>query len=301
MKRIITIFCLLVLFYNQGIAQLEFPDPGDTPSRSMGVAKIHLVFIGDTEDPDEGIGPAVKNNEKLYISVFTDIAKALGVRLETTIIDGDNYNKTKIQQTINNITPENNVSTFVIVDGHGFWDPKETDSKHGRILGSIGNSLRSLDEKTFHIEKDIFTPIHERNDSAFLMIIGEYCQATLKFGSPPPKKNHLEFKKEYLSELFHQQVACVYSTSSHGQESWTSGNYGIGLFSFLLGLQDVVKHEKPTWIKVFDKAKKLTHDNCKKAVGQEMTPVYSIFGKNTGVIYQHKKVTPHYNSWGFHY
>jgi len=57
-------------------------------------------------------------------------------------------------------------------------------------------------------------------------------------------------------------------------------NYGIGLYSFLLSLQDVVNHENPTWEKVFDKAKELTHKNCKKAIGQEMTPVFTIYKQN---------------------
>lgn len=292
MKRIITIFCLLVLFLNQGFSQMKDLQ-GKGTSRSMGVAKIHLVFIGDTKDPDEGIGPAVKNNEKLYINVFTDIANALHVKLQTTIVDGDNYNKVKIQNTINNITPQDNIPTFVIVDGHGFWATGETDSEHGRILGSIGNSLRSSDEKTFHVEKDIFKPIHERNPSAFLIVIGEYCQVPISgYHFKSLGISDFIFKKEYLSKLFHSQISAVYSTSSHGQESWTLNNYGIGLYYFLYGLQKVVNESNPSWEKVFEEAKDLTQ-NKSKAIKKTMTPVYTIYkkgkAKDTGVV----------KSWGF--
>jgi len=244
MKQIITILCFLTLFFNHGFAQLVLNfDNAKISSKSM--KQIHLIFIGDTNDDD--IGHAMENNKNIYLNVFRDIAKTLNMKLTVTIVDGINYNKTIIQRTVDNTIPNKNTLTFIVINGHGFRAAEEKDSDHGRILGKRGNKLISSTEKTFHVEKVIFRPIHERNDSAFLVVIAEYSQdkirgytyKTLNKSNYSYDKNYftetifnenyssnisfgnnfIAYKKEYLSILLDNNISGIYSTVSEGQLS----------------------------------------------------------------------------------
>lgn len=262
--KVISITCLLfIIFSSYTFAQNDDKE-----------LQIECILIGQTDIWD--IGQACKISLNRVEKWVQDIEKSTGIPANITRIEGKNYNKTFIQNYLNNLTFERPENTIVIFygTGHGF-NYDENVLKYP--VFAVHPTRKEFEKEEFEqfrlsLQKDIHDPLL-RKGARFVTTLGELCNGLEKLPVPDIYRPMKPCANSYRDLFLETEGDIIAASSKRGQLSYTSGLKGgvfLGEFlrSFYASVDDC--NEKPDWGSILDNTQVLTKD----INGQE--PIYDV-------------------------
>lgn len=100
--------------------------PTTTTKTIQQPATLHLVIVANTAIGDIGSGCAV--DQRNLESEFSGIATALGISYKEYLVNGNNFTKDNVYNTLNTLTPGKNDIVVCIYRGHGFRWSNQTET-----------------------------------------------------------------------------------------------------------------------------------------------------------------------------
>lgn len=211
----------ILLRYFVLLVSISFTNRAYTQSNTANnKVKIHVIMIGDTEDPS--IGESVKSDlseiEYLF-KEFTENHKQLIVNYKT--IKGNQFTKNNVLMTLNNLPVGSNDVVFIYSSNHG---TKSTGSNFPSIVFSGPNDTLGL--------QSIQNIVKLKNPRLHI-IIGDMCnnvnQTPPRFGSTSFIQMDYELNVNKLYSLFVNANGYILSSSAKPYEyAWSKeGQVGI--------------------------------------------------------------------------
>ena len=236
-----------------GIQTVQGQSFGDNSSTAPadGAPTLHLMVVANTNVSD--IGPACDIDQRRIRSEFSGIAKALGMKLDETLISGQNYSMGHVGQALNNLNPDNNDVVVFVYTGHGFRFKDQQD-----YYPCLDLSASAYDdaEKNFMALSDIFQTISQKS-ARLNIVLSDCCNSTVNMNQPVVRSNSLfsrsntNFNLEKLRTLFLKTKGDIIATAaSPGEFSWCGENGGFFLLSFFESLRSQISalnQDVPSW------------------------------------------------------
>lgn len=240
--------------------------------------KMYFILVANTLITDIGKSCAVDRDN--LRTDFRNIASAMNIDFQEYIIDGANFSKNTLSNTLNNLNPSSRDIIVFIYRGHGFrWsDQNKKDwapvldlrsSEYLKISDATSINLSSVDE------------IIERKGARLNIILGDCCNSDVGISKVYGSKffsnqsnNRLDANK--LSNLFVRSKGTILSSSSSpGEVSWTDNNSG-GVFttSFIQALKEDISYlstANPRWENIISKTITLARNKTSRTLCPDCT------------------------------
>lgn len=226
---------------------------------------LHLIVVANTKITDIGAGCRV--DERNVVREFESITKTLGVNLKTYLVNGDNFNKTQTQNTLDKLSPTSNDIIVYIYRGHGFrWsDQSEPWPQMDLRSGNYGKVAQSTSLGL----TQAFNTIRSKN-ARLNIVLADCCNNDIGINRRTETPlDDLESKGYYdaekLKKLFLESKGSIIScAASPGEYSWVNTSKGgFYTLSFIESLRAEVSSKnksEPSWESVMNN----TVDNAKK-------------------------------------
>ena len=200
-----------------------------TTSNGNGASTLHLMVVANTEVSD--IGQACEIDLRRIRSEFGGIAKALGMGLNESLITGQNYGKSRVENALENLNPGANDVVVFVYTGHDA-------------------------EENFLALSDIFSTIVSKH-ARLNIVLSDCCNSTINMNQPVVRSNSLfsrsntNFNLQKLTSLFLKTKGDIIATAaSPGEYSWCGENGGFFLLSFFESLRNQISalnQSNPSW------------------------------------------------------
>lgn len=259
---------------------------GSIVAPSDGGATLHLIAVANTEVSD--IGPACDIDLRRVRSEFGGIAKALGMRLDETVIAGQNYGKSRVDRALQNLEPGTNDVVVFVYTGHGF---RFKDQKDYYPCLDLSSSAYDDAEQNYMALSDIYCNILAKK-ARLNIVLSDCCNSIINMNQPMVKSNSLfsrsntNFNLQKLSSLFLKSKGDIIATaSSPGEYSWCGENGGFFLLSFFESLRNQISalnQDTPSWDELINTTissaarKTESNANTKRQNGVKQVEVKSI-------------------------
>ena len=259
---------------------------GSIVAPSDGGATLHLIAVANTEVSD--IGPACDIDLRRIRSEFGGIAKALGMRLDETVIAGQNYGKSRVDHALQNLEPGTNDVVVFVYTGHGF---RFKDQKDYYPCLDLSSSAYDDAEQNYMALSDIYCNILAKK-ARLNIVLSDCCNSIINMNQPMVKSNSLfsrsntNFNLQKLSSLFLKSKGDIIATaSSPGEYSWCGENGGFFLLSFFESLRNQISalnQDTPSWDELINTTissaarKTESNANTKRQNGVKQVEVKSI-------------------------
>lgn len=215
-----------------------------TPTVNTYGAKLHLIVVANTVISD--IGPScVADRDKLDYE-FKSIAEALGVGYAKYIVDGDNFNKTTVQSTLNGFTCGTNDIIVFVYRGHGFrWD-NQTDIYPMMDLRTNGYAV-AISKNTSLGLSEVYSTLKSKG-ARLSLILADCCnnkvgisQTTTFSFLNSQADNKPDISK--LKKLFMTSRGTIISAAARaGEYSWANPFGGFYTLSFLQAMKEKISY-----------------------------------------------------------
>ena len=238
---------------------------------------IHAIVCGGTDIKDIGAGCSAS------VKLITDAIEYIGNQTEMEInmiqLIGEDFEKQKITEAIESLTPEADDVIWFYSTSHGFnYDNRPSDYTfflaHPTLVNDL--SITHLAKYGMSLEADVKNVLKEKN-ARFTLVMGEACNNSAGVDAPNRYNAMNTNIGKRLKELFLYAKGTVISCSSeYDQYSWTDPNKG-GIYTnmFIHAMNMVIEDEKTAnWHQVFDKTKEYVEQANPN--GRKQTPIYNI-------------------------
>jgi hypothetical protein len=188
---------------------------------------LHLIVVANTKITDIGAGCRV--DEKNVVAEFENITKTMGITLKTYLVNGDDFNKIKTQNTLDRLSPKPNDIVVYIYRGHGFrWsDQSEPWPQMDLRSGNYGKVSQSTSLGLMQAFNTI------RNKNARLnIVLADCCNNDIGINRRTETPlDDLDAKGYYdvekLKKLFLESRGNIIScAASPGEYSWVNTSKG---------------------------------------------------------------------------
>ncbi|MEP6701055.1 MAG: hypothetical protein ABJA85_07060 [Bacteroidota bacterium] len=244
-----------------------------SPVNSKG--SLHLVVVANTLIGDIGAGCAADRDKLDY--EFSSIAGALGLGYRNYFVDGNNFNKTSLQNTLARVEPGKNDIVIFVYRGHGFRWNNQTDAYPMMDLRS--SSYITMGQNTSLGLSDVYTTLNNKG-ARLNIVLADCCNnniginqmtATSFLNSQTDNKpDMVKLKKLFLSS--HGNI--ISAAAREGEYSWSNPFGGFYTLSFIQAMKDKISYmnnSSSTWNDVIDYTVKLAKDKSSPALCSNCT------------------------------
>lgn len=230
---------------------------GFTPMKGQ---QIHAILAGSTNVSDIGKGCEV--SIKKMESALEYIEAQTGIEVDITKITGNQFTKSNIVQTINNLNPKADDVVFFFSTSHGF-NYNDVPSQYAFISAHpTKNEMSRRELQTFglSLEKEVYQPLRDKG-ARLTITLAEACNTVVDIAAPSSYQVMNVNIPKRLKELFLEQKGGVIASSSQlNQRSWTdSQDGGIYTNMFIEAMNTVITDsKKATWDDVMSKTNEYT-------------------------------------------
>jgi hypothetical protein len=197
---------------------------GSTIVSNPSPVKIHLVFAADVDDPS--IGTSTRHDMNDITNLFKKAAKEINVKFKAYKLYGDNFDRTSINSTLNNMSVGSNDVVIFYYSGHGYNNTRSFNKFPNMDLDGSDASLESIHRKI------------KNKNPRLTITIGDLCNSIPRLRNRASGQTEIPFKSGFLfdytklTKLFIKTRGDLISTSSRkGQWSYTMGNDANGQFT----------------------------------------------------------------------
>ncbi|MDX1937237.1 MAG: caspase family protein, partial [Flavihumibacter sp.] len=237
-------------------------------------AKMHLLIVANTEDAD--IGVTCELDKKNTLKLFKELCspEMLNIGLETTVIDGDNFGKQKVDAALAALNPAPQDIVIFYYSGHGFnWNKETRQFPYLDLRDKMSQQLTAA--YTMNVE-DIYSQLLKKG-ARMNLVLSDCCNAdpsqntVLVSGGASQRTTSLGWVPQKCRDLFMSEkpVNLLMTAASKGELSaGTRENGGIFTYMFRETLGKFMgPYETVTsWAAIVDNAAKRT---VKKADGTD--------------------------------
>lgn len=222
-------------------------------------ATLHLVVVANTAIGDIGSGCAV--DQRNLESEFAGITAALGISYKKYIVNGNDFTKTNVTNTLNSLNPGKNDIVVCIYRGHGFRWSNQTET--WPQLDIRASSYTRLTENTTISLSEMYNKVIGKG-ARLNIVLADCCnndvglsQVTSNNFLVMQSNNNYDLTK--LKTLFIQSKGNLLScAASPGEYSWvSSANGGFYTVSFLQALREEIsylKNDEADWTDIANHA-----------------------------------------------
>ena len=172
------------------------------------------------------------------------------VKVEKTILQGQNATADKLKQTISALNPHPDDIIMFFFSGHGGMDEQKN------------TFLVTADEKLL-TRKELETTINNKN-VRFRIILTDACSneveglsASRSFNKRGLGVDEGTYDEVYKTLFLGYKGTMHISSSSEGEFAWSNDNFG-GFFTYYFIKEGLIKKPEADWKKIFDNAKQKT-------------------------------------------
>ena len=236
--------------------------------------KLVMIIVANINDPS--IGSSCMLDRQRVSGIFRKLTGLLGIRLDSVIISGPNYNKKNVDKALDSVKPSPNDILVFYFSGHGFRKPK--DSRRYPYI-----DLRSKVDGTYMVNslnvEDIYTQLKKKK-ARFTWVITDCCNTNVESlnaeGAPPPKTKALgiDWSLENARSLFlDPEPLSILTTAADVDQKASSNNQFGGFYSFYINqaIESQLSYfsKKVSWENLLDNVKaqtinKAQHTYCSK-------------------------------------
>lgn len=243
-----------------------------------GSVTLHLVLVAATED--ESIGESVKTDVNLVRKNFSGIAKKLNIEYKETVVMGNNFSKSNVENAVNRLKPGSNDIVVFVYSGHGFRYDDDTDA-YPRMFLSYDN----LSAKTELSTTDVYNKIVAKN-ARLTIFLTDCCNSkagvtraeveSVAFGTRG-SNNNVDVNKLY--DLFIDESGTIRATAAKaGQYALCDASGGFMLTSILNNIKSqtsALANGNPSWQTIIENASKVVAKKTSNQIdeaGNETAP-----------------------------
>ncbi len=234
-----------------------------TPVNTNG-AKLYLVVVANTKIGD--IGPSCTADRDKLEYEFRSISDALGLSYVKYVVDGDNFNKTSVQNTLGSLNPGSNDIVVFVYRGHGFrWD-NQTDLYP--MLDLRVSSYTSITQNTSLSLSSVYNTLKTKA-ARLNIILADCCNNKVGISQMTTTSflNLQEDNKPDLSKLkilfMNAKGDLISAAAKAGEYSWANPLGGFFTLSFLQALKEKIGYLNTgscTWNDIITYTTKLAKD-----------------------------------------
>lgn len=210
---------------------------------NTGSTTMHLIIAANTNIGD--IGMSCSRDQSALTAEFKGIASSLGIGYKQYLINGDNFTKSALQNTLNSLYPGTNDIVVFVYRGHGFrWNDQagawpQMDLRSSPYTRIADNTAMDLDY--------VFKTIKGKG-GRLNIVLGDCCNSTIDIPSPLTGSEFLamqannNYNGDKLRDLFMNYKGNLLATAaSPGEVSWANNaNGGFFTVSFLQSLREEI-------------------------------------------------------------
>ncbi len=213
---------------------------GNSPSPNSSGVTLHLVSVINTNVSD--IGSSCARDYENISSEFKGISQALGMRLKTYNIMGNNYSRSAVESTIDRLRPASNDVVVFLYSGHGFrFDDQQ--SKYPAI-DLTRSSYDNLTDGNYLLMSDIYDAICAK-DARLNLVLSDCCNTPIGVETPPTREAGTlycrasnNFSLSRLGQLFlHERGSMLSTAASPGETSICDMMGGYFTLAFIRSLR----------------------------------------------------------------
>lgn len=228
--------------YGMDLSSLKLKPNTNT---NTGNTTMHLVIAANTNIGD--IGMSCSRDQSALTAEFKGIASSLGIGYKQYLINGDNFTKSALQNTLNTLYPGTNDIVVFVYRGHGFrWNDQagawpQMDLRSSPYTRIADNTAMDLDY--------VFKTIKGKG-GRLNIVLGDCCNSTIDMPSPLTGSEFLamqannNYNGDKLRDLFMNYKGNLLATAaSPGEVSWANNaNGGFFTVSFLQSLREEISY-----------------------------------------------------------
>lgn len=206
---------------------------------------MHLVIAANTSIGD--IGMSCSRDQSALTSEFKGIASSLGIGYKQYLVNGDNFTKSAVQNTLSSLIPGSNDIVIFVYRGHGFrWNDQagawpQLDMRSSAYTRIGDNTALDLDY--------VFKTIKGKG-GRLNIVLGDCCNSGIDMPSPLTGSEFLSmqannnYNDDKLRDLFMNTKGSLLATAaSPGEVSWANNaNGGFFTVSFLQSLREEISY-----------------------------------------------------------
>ncbi len=218
-------------------------------------ATFHAIIVADTAE--QKIQHSSRIDIQRMEKAIRKMARLSGTKLSLTILRGNNVTLPKLKSWYETKIINSHDILFFYFTGHGFALPSQHTIwpnlffKPKKEAISMENIHQALEKKRARL-----TLVFSDSCNRFGPVLPNFAYNAVK----KQKKIPISFKakKKGIRKLFrHKRGKILASGAIRGTPSFGSDHGGFFTQAFLLALQDESRRRKPSWNRVFQKAKHL--------------------------------------------
>lgn len=228
--------------YGMDLSSLKLKPSTNT---NTGNTTMHLIIAANTNIGD--IGMSCSRDQSALTAEFKGIASSLGIGYKQYLINGDNFTKSALQNTLNTLYPGTNDIVVFVYRGHGFrWNDQagawpQMDLRSSPYTRIADNTAMDLDY--------VFKTIKGKG-GRLNIVLGDCCNSTIDIPSPLTGSEFLamqannNYNDDKLRDLFMNYKGNLLATAaSPGEVSWANNaNGGFFTVSFLQSLREEISY-----------------------------------------------------------
>ncbi|MDX2071855.1 MAG: caspase family protein [Haliscomenobacter sp.] len=206
---------------------------------------LHLIIAANTSIGD--IGMSCSRDQSSLTAEFKGIASSLGISYKQYLVNGDNFTKAAVQNTLNGLYPGSNDIVIFVYRGHGFrWNNQQGAWPQ---LDMRSSPYTRIGENTALDLDYVFKTIKGKG-GRLNIVLGDCCNSTIDIPSPLTGSEFLamqannNYNDDKLRALFMNTKGNLLATAaSPGEVSWANNaNGGFFTVSFLQSLREEISY-----------------------------------------------------------
>jgi hypothetical protein len=226
------------------LSTLKLKPNVNTNTNTAGTT-MHLIIAANTSIGD--IGMSCSRDQSSLTAEFKGIASSLGISYKQYLINGDNFTKAAVQNTLSSLYPGTNDIVIFVYRGHGFrWNDQQGAWPQ---LDMRSSPYTRIGENTALDLDYVFKTIKAKG-GRLNIVLGDCCNSTIDMPSPLTGSEFLamqannNYNDDKLRALFMNTKGNLLATAaSPGEVSWANNaNGGFFTVSFLQSLREEISY-----------------------------------------------------------
>ncbi|MEL6535197.1 MAG: caspase family protein [Bacteroidota bacterium] len=233
-------------------------EPSPTPVNYEGDPTLHLIMVANTRVSD--IGASCTNDKEKVVRELENISEAIGIPVKQHLIIDDNYGKSQVISTINDLKTGPNDIILFIYTGHGFRF-EDQDSEYPMIDLTYSQYQRVEENTSMSLEE-----IHQRlirKGARLTMVLGDCCNSSIgrtsrsgaaSLASRTNERSRLDRLRKLFMETQGNILAAAAKPNETACGNAQTGGYFINSFFGALHKEtSYLYEEEPSWRAVLDR------------------------------------------------
>lgn len=245
-----------------------------------GNPKLHLIMVANTRVSD--IGASCENDKNKVVREFENISEALGIPLEQHLVVGDEYGKSSLTTTFNELKPGSNDIVVFVYTGHGFrWENQQSEYP---MIDLTYSQYQRVEENTSMSLEEIYQRLSAKG-ARLTMVLGDCCNSSVgrtsrsgsaSLASRPNERSRLDRLRSLFMETSGQVIAAAAQPNETACGNAQSGGYFINSFFGALHKEtSYLYEENPSWDAIFSRTMESAAYKTDRLSG--CTPQHGIF------------------------